>query len=402
MVGTGEDRTERKRLEEQLLQARKLESIGRLAGGVAHDFNNILTAIFGYAELLEEEIPAEGDLARYVHNIQTAAGRAAGLTSQLLAFARRQIIAPKVVDLNSLILPLDAMLQRLIGEHIELVMQTHHDLHLVSIDPNQFEQIVVNLIVNARDAMPDSGGKIMVETDNVTLDAEYSHRHEGVVPGEYVMLAVSDTGSGMDDAVRLKIFEPFFTTKEQGRGTGLGLATVYGIVKQAGGHIWLYSEVDKGTSFKIYLPRAFEPVEAVVTTRRSPAPTRGTETLLVVEDEIAVRTLTTSALRGLGYHVLEASDGAAAVWTASQYAGDIDLLITDVVMPKMNGKDLAERLIAARPALKVLYVSGYTENTIVQHGILKPGIAFLPKPFALSDLSLKVREVLDAALTPAR
>ncbi|HZP85155.1 MAG TPA: PAS domain S-box protein [Chthonomonadaceae bacterium] len=397
IVGTGEDITERKRLEEQLFQARKMESVGRLAGGVAHDFNNLLTAILGYTELLEAELPDESRLTNYLHNIRVAGERAAGLTSQLLAFARRQVIEPKLVNLNTLILNLEALLQRLIGEHIQLVMQPAPDLHSVCVDPNQFEQILINLVVNARDAIPIEGGRITVETSNVTLDTEYANQHEGVTPGEYVMLAVSDTGSGMEEGIRLHIFEPFFTTKEKGRGTGLGLATVYGIVKQAGGHIWLYSEVGTGTTFKIYLPRASEPAEAMVPADSSPAPVYGTETVLVVEDEIAVRTLTTEALRGLGYHVLEAANGTAALQISEEYTGEIALLITDVVMPQMSGKELAERLLSARPTLKVLYVSGYTENTIVHHGVLEPGIAFLPKPFTLSALSLKVREVLNTS-----
>ncbi|HLK60667.1 MAG TPA: ATP-binding protein, partial [Chthonomonadaceae bacterium] len=398
IVGTGEDITERKRLEEQLFQARKLESIGRLAGGVAHDFNNLLTAILGYAELMEMDIPADSDLAHSVRQIQQAGERAAGLTGQLLSFARRQVIEPKLVNLNELILNLNTMLQRLIGEHITLLMQPAPNLYAVCIDPNQLEQVLINLVVNARDAIPLEGGKIIVETGNVTLDAEYARRHDGVTPGEYVMLAVSDTGSGIDEAIQLHIFEPFYTTKERGRGTGLGLATVYGIVKQAGGHIWLYSEAGQGTTFKIYLPQAAETAVAVVTTAPATAPKGGTETLLVVEDESAVRALTTAALSGLGYHVLDAADGATALRIASEYEGEITLLITDVVMPRMSGKELAERLQAIRPDLQVLYVSGYTENTIVHHGVLEPGIAFLHKPFTLSALSRKVREVLNKNL----
>ncbi len=388
---------QRKSLEEQLFQARKLESIGRLAGGVAHDFNNLLTAILGYSELLEMELPADGEMMGYVGNIQKAAERAGGLTGQLLAFARRQVIEPRVVNLNSLILNLETMLQRLIGEHIRLVMQPAADLNSVCVDPNQFEQILINLIVNARDAMPVDGGRITVETGNVTLDTEYARQHEGVTPGEYVMLAVSDTGCGMEEGIRLHIFEPFFTTKEKGRGTGLGLATVYGIVKQTGGHIWLYSEVGVGTTFKIYLPRVIGPAEEITASVASDALPRGSETVLVVEDEVAVRSLTTVALRGLGYRVLEAAKGVEALRIHQAHAADIALLVTDVVMPEMSGKDLAERLQATHPTLKVLFVSGYTENTIVHHGVLESGINFLPKPFTLSALSRKVREVLDAS-----
>jgi PAS domain S-box-containing protein len=397
MVGTGEDITERKRLEEQLFQARKMESVGRLAGGIAHDFNNLLTAILGYAELaglkLEEGYLRKDDLEQ----IRKAADRAAALTNQLLAFARRQVIEPRIINLNALIRNLDTILQRLIGEHITLAVELAPDLHSVCVDPNQVEQILINLVVNARDAIALDGGKILVETANAPLDTEYARQHEGVLPGDYVLLAVSDTGSGIDEAVQLQIFEPFFTTKEKGRGTGLGLATVYGIVKQAGGHIWLYSEVGEGTTFKIYLPRATETAEVDAAPIPSEVSVRGTETVLVAEDEATVRALTTDALRGLGYHVLEAADGAAALRIHQEYAGDIALLLTDVVMPQMGGKELAERLLAARPTLKVLFVSGYTENTIMHHGVLEPGIAFLPKPFTPSALSLKVREVLNTA-----
>jgi two-component system, cell cycle sensor histidine kinase and response regulator CckA len=395
-VGAFIDITERARLEEQLFQARKLESVGRLAGGVAHDFNNLLTAILGYAELADLKLEESHAVKSDLEQICLAADRAAALTSQLLAFARRQVIEPKTVNLNELILNMQTILQRLIGEYIELVMQPTPDLYPVRIDPNQLEQILVNLVVNARDAIPLEGGRITVETGNVTLDADYVRQHEEVMPGEYVMLAVSDTGTGMEEGIRLHIFEPFFTTKEKGRGTGLGLATVYGIVKQAGGHIWLYSEVGTGTTFKIYLPRATSMVEPV-SAPSAPIPSPcGTETLLVVEDETSVRALTASALKVLGYHVLEAPGGAEALRIAQAHTGDIALLITDVVMPQMSGKELAERLLAARPALKVLYVSGYTENTIVHHGVLEPGIAFLPKPFTPSTLSHKVREVLDS------
>jgi signal transduction histidine kinase len=387
---------EHKRLEEQLFQARKLESIGRLAGGVAHDFNNLLTAIYGYSELLESEIPAESELSNHVRSIQRAADRAAALTGQLLAFARRQLIQPKVVNLNELILNLDSMLQRLIGEHIKLTAHTASDLNPVCMDPNQFEQILINLVVNARDAIPPEGGRITVETRNVTLDAEYARQHDGVTEGDYVMLAVSDTGSGMDEAVRLQIFEPFFTTKEKGRGTGLGLATVYGIVKQAGGHIWMYSEVGEGTAFKIYLPRATDPVDAASVYEPAGSSPRGTETLLIAEDESELRSLATAALQALGYHVLVAVDGVAALALAVDHKGEIDLLVTDVVMPRMSGKDLAEQLRISRPSMKVLYVSGYTEETLLHHGTADPGTAFLAKPYTLSDLSHKVREVLSA------
>lgn len=398
-----EDITERKRLEEQLLQAQKLESVGRLAGGVAHDFNNLLTAILGYGELLEEEYALEAPAQAYLQNIVQAADRAAQLTKQLLAFARKQFIEPKVVSLNDLVLKLDTLLRRLIGEDVELVLLPRVGLHSTKVDPGQFEQIVVNLVVNARDAMPD-GGKITIETGNATLDEEYASRHEGVTPGDYVMLAVSDTGSGMDDAVRLHIFEPFFTTKEKGRGTGLGLATVYGIVRQAGGHIWLYSEPGQGATFKIYLPRTSDFIPLEIDSSSAAAPLGGSEVVLVVEDEPAVRQLAIQTLKRHGYTVLEATDGEQALRIAQGREHEISLLITDVVMPQMNGKELADRLQKANPAIFVLYASGYTANTIVHHGVLEPGVAFLSKPFTPVVLARKVREILDGidGATPRR
>jgi len=390
-----EDITERKRLENQLLQAQKLESVGRLAGGVAHDFNNLLTVILGYAELLEAEEALDDTTREYLQNVSHAAEKASNLTRQLLSFARRQMIEPKVLNLNELILCLDKMLRRLIGENIELVMLPADDLHTVKVDPGQFEQILVNLVVNARDAMPESG-KITIETYNAALDAEYARRHEDVTPGEYVVLAVSDNGTGMGEEIRLHIFEPFFTTKDKGRGTGLGLATVYGIVKQAGGHIWLYSELGEGTTFKIYLPRAVSPAEILVQTPEPIVLLSGSETVLLVEDEPSVRGLAVQTLRGRGYTVLEAMHGEEALRVANGHESEIALLLTDVVMPQMSGRELAERLQKQHPEMKVLYASGYTENTIVHHGVLEPGIAFLSKPFTPTQLTRKVREVLDS------
>lgn len=389
------DVSERRRLESQLLQAQKMESVGRLAGGVAHDFNNLLTAVLGYAELTEAVCHPESEARTYVRHVIQAADRAANLTRQLLSFARRQIIEPKIVNLNDLVLGLDKMLRRLIGEQTELVILPCDELHAVKVDPGQFEQIVVNLVVNARDAMPN-GGKITIETQNATLDCEYARQHEGVTPGEYVVLAVSDTGSGMEEAIRLHIFEPFFTTKEHGRGTGLGLATVYGIVKQAGGHIWLYSEAGEGTTFRIYLPRTAEFSEAVVVETAQCGRSGGSETILLVEDEPIVRALAVQALRNYGYRVNEAMNGEDALRLVAGHEVEIDLLITDVVMPRLNGNELAERLQAVNPNVKVLYASGYTENTIVHHGVLMEGVAFLPKPFTPTLLARKVREVLDA------
>jgi two-component system, cell cycle sensor histidine kinase and response regulator CckA len=394
LVLTAQDITERKRLENQLLQAQKLESVGRLAGGIAHDFNNLLTAIMGYSELAEMDC-AEETVCGHLRNVQQAAERAATLTRQLLAFARRQIIEPDIVNLNTLVRSVEPLLRRLITENIQLIVVSEEGLHSVKVDPGQFGQILVNLVVNARDAMPD-GGKVTIETHNVFLDEEYAEHHEGVTPGEYVMLVVSDTGYGMDEAIRLHIFEPFYTTKAQGRGTGLGLATVYGIVKQAGGHIWLYSEPGKGTTFKIYLPRTTETPEARPAPQQSVATIRGSETLLLVEDEAVVRRLAVWALRGQGYVVLEAESGEEALRVAQEHPGEITLLVTDVVMPQMSGKELAERLQTQRPGIKVLYSSGYTEDTIMHHGVLDPGIAFLPKPFTPSVLARRVREVLDS------
>jgi two-component system, cell cycle sensor histidine kinase and response regulator CckA len=394
LVGTAEDTTEKKRLENQLLEAQKLESVGRLAGGVAHDFNNMLTAIIGYAELIEEECPLDNQAQEYLKNVTLAAEKASNLTQQLLAFARRQVIEPKTLNLNDLILSLDKLLRRLIGENIELVILPEENLHAVKVDPGQFEQILVNLIVNARDAMPH-GGKITIETDNVTLDAEYARHHEGTIPGDYVMLAVSDTGVGMEEGIRLHIFEPFFTTKAKGRGTGLGLATVYGIVRQAGGHIWLYSEPGEGTTFKIYLPRTMDPPEAVAVPLSIPRQQGGSETILLVEDEPAVRALAVQTLRARGYQVWEAANGEEALRIARGREQEIVLLITDVIMPQMSGKELADHLQALYPNLKILYASGYTENTIVHHGVLDAGIAFLSKPFTPSLLAQRVREILD-------
>lgn len=395
-ISVVEDITERKRLEEQLLQAQKLESVGRLAGGVAHDFNNLLTAVLGYGQLLQEEFDLEPEAQEYLNNITLAADQGAHLTGQLLAFARRQVIAPKIVDLNTLLFSLDKMLRRLIGEHIELVMLPGKDLHSVRVDPGQFEQILINLVINARDAMSD-GGKITIETYTATLDVDHNHYHEEVAPGAYAVLAVSDTGSGIEETVRLHIFEPFFTTKEKGRGTGLGLATVYGIVKQAGGHIWLYSEPGEGTIFTIYLPRTSGSVEAAAVALHPPAPKGGQETILVVEDEPAVRMLAVQALHGRGYTVLEATNGVEALQLVQGREQALALLVTDVIMPQMNGKELADRLLHIHPTLKVLYASGYTENTIEHHDVQESGATFLPKPYTATTLAHKVREILDGS-----
>ena len=389
-----EQTVQRTRLENQLLQAQKMESIGRLAGGVAHDFNNLLTVILSSVEMLEEDSVLAAPEQNYLNNVRAAAEKAANLTRQLLAFARRQVIEPEVVNLNTLVLGLDKMLRRLIGEHIELVILPEENLRCIKIDTGQFEQILVNLVVNARDAILDNG-KITIETQNAALDAEYARQYEGVPAGDYVMLAVSDTGMGIEEATQLHIFEPFFTTKEKGRGTGLGLATVYGIIKQAGGHIWLYSELGLGTTFKIFLPVTAEAASAGPVPRPAPQQWSGSETVLLVEDESAVRAAGVNTLRKRGYTVLEAANGEEALRLVQGREQEIALLVTDVIMPQMSGKELADRLQRLHPRLKVLFASGYTENTIVHHGVLEPGIAFLPKPFTPGVLAQKVREILD-------
>lgn len=384
---------ERRRAEEQLLHAQKIESVGRLAGGVAHDFNNLLTAILGFTDLAAIRISSDTEASGHLRNVRHAAERAAALTQQLLAFARRQIIEPKIVDVNILLLNLDKLLRRVIREDIELVILPRAPLWEVRVDPAQLEQVLVNLVVNARDAMPN-GGKITIEANNAVLDEEYARQYAEVVPGEYVAIAVSDTGVGMTEEVKQHVFEPFFTTKGQGEGTGLGLATCYGIVKQNGGHIWFYSEPGEGSTFKIYLPRA-RGGDVVALREEAHEMISGKETILLVEDEPLVRELAVRTLRKAGYEVLEAANGAEALRVAETHEGEIHLLMTDVVMPQMSGKALAEQLQAIRPEIRVLYSSGYTDNTIVHHGVLDAGAAFLQKPYTPAALARKVREVLD-------
>jgi PAS domain S-box-containing protein len=392
LVGINRDITGRKRLEAQFLHAQKMEGIGRLAGGVAHDFNNLLTAITGYAELARDGLDPADPLYGDIQAILQAANRAASLTYQLLVFARKQVLEQQVLELNQLVLNLEKLLRRLIGEDIELVTLTESDLWPVKADANQIEQVLLNLAINARDAMP-TGGKLTIETANVLLDAAYAQQHLGVTAGPYVMLAVSDTGVGMQPEVQAQVFEPFFTTKEVGKGSGLGLATCYGIVKQHGGHIAVYSEVAHGTTFKIYLPRTTE-VDDLQIMEALPMALGGSETVLLVEDEQAVRQLAARVLRQHGYTVLEAASGSEALRVSGEYTGVIDLLLTDVVMPQMGGAVLAERLRDAYPRLKVLFMSGYTDQTIVHHSLLEPGVAFMQKPFAPMLLARKVREVL--------
>jgi two-component system cell cycle sensor histidine kinase/response regulator CckA len=396
VVGLVMDVTDRRHLEEQLLQSQKLEAIGRLAGGVAHDFNNLLTGILGYASFALKSIPDNHPARSDITEIERAGERAATLTAQLLSYARRQMIAPKLVRLNDLIHNLENLLRRLIGEDIALEIRCDEDLWPSRIDAGQFEQVIINLVVNARDAMP-GGGRLMIETRNTTLDGSYTMQHPEVLPGSYVMLAVADNGLGMDPATQARIFEPFFTTKEQGKGTGLGLAVCYGIVKQAGGHLWVYSEPGGGTTFKVFLPRTTAEGEVESTEEAlEETSSGGQETVLVVEDEALVRSLAVRALREKGYRVLEAGDGAGALTAAQAHKGELHLLVTDVVMPGMNGKELADRLSAVRPELRVLYVSGYTDHAVVRHGVLEDGIAFLSKPFDLRELARTVREVLDS------
>jgi two-component system, cell cycle sensor histidine kinase and response regulator CckA len=378
---------------EQLRQSQKLEGIGRLAGGIAHDFNNLLTAINGYSDLMLRRL-CEGDpLRRNAEEIRKAGERAASLTRQLLAFSRKQVLQPLVLDLNAVVADMDKLLRRLIGEDIDLVTSLEPKLGRVKADPGQIEQVVMNLAVNARDAMP-RGGHLTIETRNVYLDKTYAHSHVSVHPGRYVMLAVSDTGIGIDAKIREHIFEPFFTTKEAGKGTGLGLSMVYGIVKQSGGNIWVYSEPGHGTAFKIYLPQIEEEASTESSVIASEV-VRGTETILLVEDEERLRELIREILEMEGYTVLAASNGHEALSICEQHEGTIDLLITDVVMPEMSGRELAESLEHNCSDVKVLFMSGYTDDAIVRHGVLEASAFFLQKPFTPDALSRKVREVLN-------
>ena len=390
-----EDITEQRALEQQLTQAQKMEAVGRLAGGIAHDFNNLLMVISGYCEFLLDKLGPDPALRGFAQEIANAADRASSLTRQLLAFSRKQLLAPKVLDLNQVVSENLNMLPRLIGEDIELVIVPGADLGKVKADPGQMEQVILNLAVNARDAMP-SGGKLTVETANVTLDESYARRHPSVAPGEYVMLAISDNGSGMDPETQSHIFEPFFTTKGQ-KGTGLGLSMVYGIVKQSGGYIWVYSEVGHGSTFKIYLPRVQEAEEEAAAPPPSETPT-GRETILVVEDEPQLRQLARQFLEVHGYKVLTAENGAAAIEIVQRYRGEVHLLLTDVIMPVMNGRDLAQRMATLRPKTRILFMSGYTENAVGRNGMIETGTNFLQKPFTLDALTRKVREVLESPL----
>ena len=393
--GTQRDVSEQRRLEEQFRQSQKMEAVGQLAGGIAHDFNNLLTAILGNTQLLLRDLPP-GDIMRGdVEEIRKASERAAALTRQLLAYSRRQMLQPEILDLNVVVGEMDRMLRRLIGEHIALVTVPAPELGRVRADPSQIEQVLVNLVVNARDAMPD-GGRLTIETADVELDESYTQDHLGATPGAYAMLAVTDTGTGMDANVRAHLFEPFFTTKAVGKGTGLGLATVYGIVKQSGGHISVYTELGRGSSFKVYLPRVHPSPRVATPAATRPAASHGSETVLVVEDDPAVLSLSCRALEAEGYTILCASDGTDALRIVERHGGEIHLLLTDVVMPGMSGRELAEQMAARRAGIRILYMSGYPGDAAIQQGGLARGSAFLQKPFSPDGLTRKVRETLDA------
>jgi len=392
-VAVKKDMTHEIQLEDQLRQSQKMEAIGQLAGGVAHDFNNLLTAINGYSSLALQRIDVDSPIKSYLEEIKKAGDRAANLTRQLLAFGRKQILQPVPLNLNDIVTDMNKMLRRLIGEDIELNAKLDPKLKTIKADPGQIEQVLVNLVVNARDAMP-SGGDLTIETTAVELDSDYAGKRVGVVPGRYVMLAVSDTGTGMSEEVRARIFDPFFTTKDKGKGTGLGLSTVYGIVKQSGGNIWVYSEEGRGTTFKVYLPQ-FETAEKMESLKPESEIPHGSETILLLEDEDMVRNLTRQILESAGYKVVEAARGEEAIKRFKAENGSIDLLLTDVVMPEMSGKEVADRICELRPSAKVLFMSGYTDEAIVHHGVLDSNVQFIQKPFTPAALAIKIREVLE-------
>jgi PAS domain S-box-containing protein len=397
VVVVSRDITARKQLEEQLLQAQKMEAVGRLAGGIAHDFNNLLTVILGFTDLALQRLEADSPVREQLEEVRKASQRAASLTRQLLAFSRRQVLQPQALDLNAVVANVEKMLHRLIGEDVELKTTLRSEISRVQLDPAQVEQVILNLAVNARDAMPQ-GGKLTIETANVDLDEEYASRHAGITPGCYVMLAVSDTGFGMDSETKSRVFEPFFTTKPVGKGTGLGLSVVYGIVRQSGGHIWVYSEPGKGTQFKIYFPaledRAPQRTQLPQTLVQRP---KAAETILLVEDEEGVRELAANILEAEGYKVLKTDSPKEAVRIADRHDGPIHLLLTDVIMPGMSGPKLAEHLAFSRPDMKALFMSGYTDDAASGHGVVAPGTPFLEKPFVRSALIRKIHEVLESA-----
>lgn len=385
---------EKRALEEQFRHSQKMEAIGRLAGGIAHDFNNLLTIIKGYCQISLPSFKAGDPVKENIEEVIKAADRAADLTRQLLAFSRKQVMEMHVLDLNHIIRNLEKMIRRMIGEDIDLKILLADNLGKVKADPGQIEQVLMNLVINAKDAMP-GGGKLTIETSNVRLDEDYTRHHVAVTPGDYVMISVSDTGIGMTPEVRERVFEPFFTTKEKGKGTGLGLSTVYGIVKQSNGNIWIYSEPGKGTTFKIYLPRVDEPAEELRVKIETPELPRGNETILIVEDDEKVRKLAVKILENQGYEVLEAGSGEEALRIFRERKKLIHLILTDIVMPGMDGRQLVEKLKGIHQDFKVLYMSGYTDNTIAHHGVLEKGLNFIAKPLSVEGLARKVREVLD-------
>jgi PAS domain S-box-containing protein len=394
LVYTVRDLTRQRKLEDQLVQAQKMEAVGQLAGGVAHDFNNLLTVIMSYSSMLLTDMGANDATRGDIQEISDAAQRAAALTRQLLAFSRKQVLQIRAVNVNAVVVDVERMLRRLIGEDILLTTHLDPDLALINADPGQLEQVLINLAVNARDAMP-GGGDLTITTDNAELSEEHRERHLGAAPGKYVMLAVTDTGSGMTKEVQQRLFEPFYTTKGVGKGTGLGLATVHGIVKQCGGDVYVYSEIGHGTTFKVYFPRLAkaEPIPPIPEPRAiTPS---GTETVLLAEDDEAIRTLGARVLGALGYNVLVARTGGEALRIVAEYKGKIDLIATDVVMPEMNGSQLVERVLEARPGIRVLFMSGYTDDEVMRRGVIDGQTAFLQKPFTPDLLAHRVREVLD-------
>ena len=388
------DVTEGLKLEQQLRHAQKMEAIGRLAGSVAHDFNNLLTVILSHSELMLDELSEVDPMRREVEPVRWAGRRAAELTRQLLAFSRHQVQEPALIDLNDTLEVSERMLRRLLGADIELVVDYGREVPKVIADPGQIDQVVMNLAINARDAMPE-GGKLTIETRAIEVDGEYIAEHFGAEPGRYALLAVSDTGVGMDGETQARIFEPYFTTKEPGKGTGLGLSTVFGIVRQSGGMIWVYSEPGAGTTFKIYLPQARGAATGPLTRRPVPTRLEGTETILVTEDQAQVREVAATILRRFGYHVLLAANAGEALLISEQHPRPIHLLLTDIIMPRMRGPELAERLKAMRPGLRVLYMSGYTDTSVIQHALIDPDVAFVQKPIVPQRLGERVRAVLD-------
>jgi PAS domain S-box-containing protein len=393
-VAIKRDLTAEKALQAQFLQAQKMESVGQLAGGIAHDFNNLLTVINSTAELAAMGLSEDDSMREELLTIGTAGTKAAALTRQLLAFSRQQILQPAVISLNSVVLHLEGMLRRVISENIELVIRLDDALSNVSVDPGQIEQVIINLVINSRDAMPN-GGQVIIETRNIALDETFASTHAAVRPGPHVMLAISDTGVGMNQATQLKIFEPFFTTKDPAKGTGLGLSTAYGIVKQSGGDIQMYSEVGHGTTIKIYLPRVGGESRESEAARPLRAE-RGTETILVVDDAVEVCSMAKRVLERAGYTVLAAGSGVEALSLLDHREGPVHLMLTDMVMPGMSGRELSERIATSQPDTKILYTSGYTSDVIVQQGVLDHGLNFIGKPYAISALMSKVREVLDS------